>query len=256
MRILAGLTFTLLVGGVIGDAFGQTIDLTGADKKGPLPMYRPILLGTGLQSLTNRIDVQGLIQKGQKDAAIMFTCTVSKTGVIAWSGTYRGTPDSKPLEEELMKLLAPAGNLKMIPAIYNHQPVEAIYYGTVTFTVVDGKPRLRIFSNQETAELEKETDFISPQPFFGSDSKFDGLHYPSNDQAPVKVDGVAEIKIKVDASGSPQDIEIVKEEPGFSGFGNAAVTDFSKAKFIPAFRDGKAVEATVTVPVYYKAPRF
>jgi len=112
-------------------------------------MYRPVLLGTGPDALINRIDTAGLINQGQKDAAIMFSCSVKKDGSVLSVSTYRGTPDSKPLEKEILKQLAVAANPKMLPAVYNHIPVDAIYYGTVTFSVINGKPRLRIFSNQE-----------------------------------------------------------------------------------------------------------
>ena len=211
-------------------------------------MYRPALLGAGPNALINRIDTQDLIKKGQKDAAIMFSCSVKKTGEVVWSGTYRGTPNSKLLEQEVHKKLADA---KFAPAIYNRAPVDAIYYGTVTFALVDGKPRLRIFGNQETAELENEADFVGPQPFFGNESKFDGLHYPTY-AAPVLVDGVAEIQLKIDAAGNLQGIKLRAEEPPFSGFGDAAISDFKDAKFIPAFRDGKPVACEVRLPVFYK----
>lgn len=221
-----------------------------------LPMYRPILLGTGPESLINRIDTAGLAQQGQKDAAIMFSCSVKKDGSVISASTYRGTPDSKLLEQELLKKLSAASNPRFIPAIYNHIPVDAIYYGTVTFAVVNNRPRLRIFSNQERAELAKESDFIGPQPFWGADSKFGGFHYPGTDTAPVKVDGAAELQLKVDAAGRLQDLKLLSEQPEFLGFGDAAFDDMSKARFIPAFRDGKPVACEVKIPVYYKGPSF
>jgi hypothetical protein len=231
----------------IETASSQTIDVSSS-RKARLPVYRPLLLGTGEDSLINQIDTQGLIKGGQKDAAVMFSCSVKKTGQVVWSGTYRGTPDSKLLEAELQKELADA---KFVPAIYNHSPVDAIYYGTVIFAIVDGKPRLRIFSNQETAELEKENDFIGPQPFFGNESGFAGLHYPSKEYAPVQVNGVVELKMKIDAAGNLEKLTVGAEEPPFLGFADAATKDFSKVKFIPAFRDGKPVACEVTLPVYY-----
>src|SRR6266567_2112740 len=167
-----------------------------------LPIYRPVLLGTGPDALINRIDSAGLIKQGQKDAAIMFSSLVKKDGTVLSVSTYRGTPDSKLLEQEILKRLSAAANPKFIPAIYNHIPVDAIYYGTVIFAIVDGKPRLRIFSNQEREELAKESDFIGPQPFWGADSKFNGFHFPTKDTAPVKVDGSVELELKVDATGS------------------------------------------------------
>ena len=216
-----------------------------------LPMYRPVLLGTGPDALINRIDTAGLIKQGQKDAAIMFSCSVKKDGAVLSVSTYRGTPDSKLLEQEVLKKLSLAANPKFIPGIYNHIPVDAIYYGTVMFTIVNDKPRLRIFSNQEREELKKESDFISPQPFWGGDSKFNGFRYPSNETAPVMVNGSAELALKVDATGNLQDLKLLSEQPPFLGFGAAAFEDMSKAKFIPAFRDGKPVACDVKIPIYY-----
>src|SRR5581483_180879 len=199
------------------------------------PMYRPVLLGNGPEALINRIDTAGLIKQGQKDAAIMFSCSVKRDGTVLSVSTYRGTPDSKALEKEVLKQLSVAANPKMVPAVYNHIPVDAIYYGTVTFAVANGKPRLRIFSNQERSELAKESDFIGPQPFWGGDSKFTGFSYPSKDNAPVKVDGSAELELQVDEKGNLRDLKLLSEEPPFLGFGDAAFEDMAKAKFIPAF---------------------
>jgi hypothetical protein len=211
-----------------------------------LPLYRPALVGSGPTALINTIDTKGLVQQGQKDAAIMFSCSVVKTGGVAWSGTYRGTANSQLLEKELLKRLEGA---KFIPAIYNHQPLDAIFYGSVFFAIIDGKPRLRIFANQESDELKKESDFVAPQPFFGSESGFTGFHYPEG--LPVQVRGVAELKLKVSATGALEDMQLVSEEPPLVGLGDTAMLDFSKARFIPAFRDGKPVESTVTIQVFF-----
>ena len=227
-----------------------------SSKAQSLPMYRPILLGTGPDSLVNRIDAAGLVQQGQKDAAVMFSCAVKKDGTVNSVSTYRGTADSKLLEQEILKKLNLAVNPKMIPAINNHMAVDAIYYGTVILTIVKDKPRLRIFSNQEREELAKESDFVGPQPFWGGDSKFNGFHYPDKNTAPVKVDGSAELELKVDEKGNLLDLKLLSEQPPFLGFGDIAFEDMSKAKFIPAFRDGKPVACVVKLPIYYKAPTF
>ena len=178
----------------------------------------------------------------------MFSCLVAPTGNIARSGAYRGTRGSELLEQELLKRLATA---TFIPAIHNHQPVIAVFYGTVKFAVVNGKPRLRIFANQQLNELDKETDFIDPQPYVGQDSKFTGLHYPETGST-VAVTGVVELALNVDAKGNLTNVQVLSEEPALLGFGDAALSDFSDAKFIPAFRNGQPVEANVKVPVYYK----
>jgi len=215
-----------------------------------LPDVRPALVGTGPNALINTIDAADLIKKGQKNAAVMFTCLVAPTGHVIGSGTYRGTKGSELLEKEVLKRLAGA---KFVPAIHNHQPVLAVFYGTVTFAVVNGKPRLRIFANQQLPEVDKETDFIDPQPYVGKDSKFTGTHYPPVPTT-VSLTGAVELAAEIDAQGNVKSMQVVSEEPPFLNFGDAALSDFNGAKFIPAFRDGKPVDCKVTLHVYYKPP--
>src|SRR5947208_9567126 len=213
-----------------------------------LPEFRPALIGTAPNSLINTIDTSGLIKKGQKEAAIMFSCLVAPTGDVARSGAYRGTRGSELLEQELLKRLAAA---KFIPAIYNHQPVIVVFYGTVKFAVVNGKARLRIFANQQLGEVDKESDFIDPQPYVGPNSKFTGLHYPDTGST-VAVTGGVELALSVDAKGNLKNIEVLSEEPPLLGFADAALSDFGGAKFIPAFRNGQPIECNVKIPVFYK----
>ena len=178
----------------------------------------------------------------------MFSCLVAPTGQIVRSGAYRGTRGSELLQQELLKRLAAA---RFIPAVHNHQPVIAIFYGTVKFAVVNGKPRLRIFANQQLEEVDKETDFIGPEPYIGQDSKFTGLHYPETGST-VAVTGVVELSLNVDGKGNLTNLQVLSEEPPLLGFGNAALSDFNGAKFIPAFRNGKPVECSVKIPIFYK----
>jgi len=213
-----------------------------------LPEVRPALIGTAPNSLINTIDTADLIKKGQKEAAVMFSCLVAPTGQVVTSGSYRGTRGSELLEQELLKRLATA---RFIPAVHNHEAVIAVFYGTVKFAVVNGKPRLRIFANQQLNEVDKETDFIGPQPYVGQDSKFTGLHYPETGST-VAVTGVVEVELNVDATGNLKNIRVLSEEPPLLGFGDAALTDFDGAKFIPAFRNGQPVESNVKIPIYYK----
>jgi hypothetical protein len=240
----------LLSAGVASSQTSKTASPTPAPTP-VLPEFRPALIGTAPTSLINTIDTADLIKKGQKEAAVMFSCLVAPTGDVVGSGAYRGTRGSELLEQELLKRL---GNAKFIPAIHNHYPVIAIFYGTVKFAVVNGKPRLRIFSNQQLEEVDKETDFIDPQPYVGQDSKFTGIHYPDTGST-VQVTGVAELAVNVDAQGNLKSMHVVSEEPPLLGFGDAAITDFTGAKFIPAFRNGQPVESNVKIPVYYKPSR-
>jgi TonB family protein len=178
----------------------------------------------------------------------MFTCLIAPTGEVIRSGAYRGTKGSELLERELLKRLATA---RFIPAVRNHKPALAVFYGTVKFAVVNGKPRLRIFANQQLAEVDKETDFIDPQPFIAPDTKFTGLHYPETGST-VAVNGVVDLALSVDAKGNLTNLQVLSEEPPLLGFGDAALSDFGDAKFIPAFRNGQPVDCNVKIPVFYK----
>lgn len=194
------------------------------------------------------MDTAGLIRDGQKDGSLFFRCSVNKLGEIMETWTYKQAPDSKLLERELVRRLDEA---IFIPAVYDHEPVHAMFFGAVVFKVVDGKPRLRIFANQEAEEIKKESDFVGPQPYVGPGSKFEGLHYP-NDAVTSQLSGIVELAMKIDAKGNLQDLQVVSEDPPLVGFRRAAAEDLRVASFIPAFRDGKPVECKITLPVYYE----
>src|SRR5438876_7180789 len=174
MRAFAVSLIALL--SLVDPAWSQ-VSVTPSWQVATLPMYRPILLGQGPKSLIDRIDTQDLIRKGQKEALVMFNCAVRKDGGVEWSATYRGTPGSDFLKQELQKRLSPASDPRFIPAVYNHRLVDAIYYGTVTFAVVDGKPRWRIFSNHEPEELKSAQDYIGRKPRSRPESNFRRFHY-------------------------------------------------------------------------------
>jgi TonB family protein len=214
-----------------------------------LPEFRPALIGKAPDAIVNRIDEKTLLAAGQKNAAIEFFAIVDKDGTVKLSGTYRGTPDSKLLEQEVLRALQ---NAKMIPAVRNHEPVAVFFFGTVTFQVVGGKPRLRLFANQDANELKTENDFIAPQPCIGGDSKFSGLHYPET-RSPVAVNGEVDLQVSVDAAGNLQNATITKESPPLLGFGDAALDDFNGAKFIPAFRNGQPVACETKLPLFYES---
>jgi hypothetical protein len=138
---------------------------------------------------------------------------------------------------------------KFAPAIYNHQPVVVLLYGTVIFDP-DAQPNLHIFLNQDPQQIKEGNDFIGPQPVFGGDSKFSGLHMP--EAIPVAVEGVVELQLRVDTTGNLQELHVTGEDPPLLGFRDSALVDFRDAKFIPAFRDGDATEVKCTLAVCYK----
>jgi len=76
-------------------------------------------------------------------------------------------------------------------------------------------------------------------------------HYPETGST-VAVTGRCRARAYVDAKGNLTNLQVLSEEPPLLGFGDAALSDFSVAKFIPAFRNGQPVESNVKIPVYYK----
>jgi hypothetical protein len=212
-----------------------------------LPRFRPALPGSGPEALINQINTQELLKNGQKEGGVMFCCYIAKSGDVMLSETYRPMPNSDLLKAEVERCLA---KVKFFPAIYEHQPVDAVFYGTVTFAIVEGKPHLRIFANQEVDEFTNGTDFVGPQPIIGAGSKFTGTHYPEG--ANVAIKGLAYLALKIDAAGNLQDLQVANEEPTLSGFGQVAANDFNQAKFIPTFRNGDPVESNILLPVYYQ----
>ena len=231
--------------------FGQTIDVKPSATPAPTPVnFRPALVGRGPGALINQIDEKILFKAGLKNAAVMFACTVRKTGEVAGVSKFRSTADAGPLEEELRKKLAV---VQFIPAIYKGAPVDAVFFGTVSFRIIDDKPRLRIFSNQETSDLRAEDDFVAPQLVIGADSSFTGWHYPPSNTAPVEVEGVVGATIDVDENGRLSHINIEAEEPPYLGFGPQVSTDLQGARFIPGFREGKPVACKSTLTVFFTA---
>jgi outer membrane biosynthesis protein TonB len=63
---------------------------------------------------------------------------------------------------------------------------------------------------------------------------------------------LVELALKVDADGNLKELRIVSEEPPLVGFREAAAEDFRVAKFVPAFRDGRPTECSITLAIYYE----
>lgn len=210
------------------------------------PQFRPAVLASGADSLVNRIDVKALLDKGQKDGAVQFAVNVGPDGRAGEAWTYHAMPGSQELASEV---LAKLNGARFTPPIYNHQFIRAILYGTVIFDATN-TPHLRVLLNQDAEEIKAASDFIGPQPVIGGDSLFDGLNLP--EALPVAIEGVVDVQLDVDAKGQLVHLGIVAEDPPLLGFGQAVAEDFDGAKFIPAFRDGDAVESRSIMSVCYK----
>jgi hypothetical protein len=213
-----------------------------------LPEFRPALLGTYRRSLINTINTESLMKRGQGDAVVMFTAGISASGYgYVWE-TYRGTPNSHLLSKELMDRTAQA---QFEPAIYKGQRVGVILTGTASFSVVAGKPHLRIFLNQEESDLKQGKDFIAPQlAFAAGNPKYEGIYYPGH---VMTGPGTVAVTLDIDVNGKVQNATLAYEHPAGKGFGVEAVDGLRKAVFIPGFRNGKAVPCRFTFPVIFSA---
>lgn len=223
------------------------VSTPGAEAQSTRPQFRPAVITSKPESLVNRINTQAVFKAGQKDGAVMFSCVVKKDGQTSQSRTYRPTPDSTALEEEVRKQLPGA---KFAPAIYNHEPVEVVVSGTVVFWVSEEQPRLQIFLNQDPNELKDMADFIAPQPVLGVGSPFAGFQYPGSIQ--IQVAALVDLRMKMDQKGTLLELQAVNEDPPNLGFGPAAEAALRGAKFIPAFRAGDAWEADLGYTVSYQ----
>src|SRR5712691_975323 len=115
--------------------FGSLAAPFGADGES-LPDMRPALVGSGRGSLVNLIDTQAMMKRGQQHGAVLFRCLVPPTGQPYYRVVYGGTPNSEILREEVKNKLSYGA--RFIPAVYNHHNTYAWFYGTVTFSVIDG----------------------------------------------------------------------------------------------------------------------
>lgn len=207
--------------------------------------FRPAVLGSGADSLVNRIDLKELEKKGQKAGAVMFCAVVTPTGEAGSAWTYRAMPETEALEEELNKKLQDA---KFTPPLYNYQPVTVLLFATVLYSPTT-KPRLQILLNQDPQAIKDQSDLIAPQPVVGGDSKFDGLTPPPTE---VPLTAVVDLALKVNREGTLEDARIIAEEPPLLGYGSAALADLQGAKFIPAFRSGDPDAIEIVQPICYK----
>lgn len=208
---------------------------------GDLPEIRPALVGSSPKALINLIDSAALIRKGQGSGAVWFFCHVMPNGQSPGFHAYGGTPNSEELRKEVIRCLDRA---RFIPAVYNHRKTYAIIYGTVVFANINGKPRLRIFANQEKSEIARESDFISPQSIAIPGHHYDYVPYPGRSQWSDDRPATVELLLTVDASGNVKDLRVAAEHPAGGHFGESALASMRQMTFLPAFRNGRPVDST------------
>lgn len=215
------------------------------------PDMRPALVGNGPKSLVNLINGKHVMDRGLQHGALFFMARVDPNGFPSYSKIWGGTDEIKPLRDEVHERLAEA---RFIPAVYHHQNVYAWLYGTVAFTSTGGKPHLRVFANQELPELQKESDFIAPQPIWLPGKIYDvaKLKNPFGGWMTQDKPGMADMLVTVDASGQIKDLKLEHVDPqDKQSYGEEAVKLVQQRMYLPAYRNGKAVESTTHVKFYF-----
>ncbi|MDQ6622611.1 MAG: energy transducer TonB, partial [Verrucomicrobiota bacterium] len=201
------------------------------------------------RSLVNLIDEAGLVKHGQGDAIVLFSCFVNTIGDGYFPHVYRSTPGSELLKHEIIARINMA---QFEPAVYRHVNQFVYLCGTVIFRVVDGKPHLRIFLNQEEDVLKRGEDFIAPQMMFTlAGTKFKDIYWPPN--APGH-EGVASVALGVDATGKVTSVKVTYEHPAGMGFGAAVAGPIRDADFIPGYRKGQPVACHFDLPFIFFGP--
>jgi TonB family protein len=119
----------------------------------------------------------------------------------------------------------------------------------VIFAVVNGKPHLRVFANQDVDELKRGSDFIAPQSVFQTGSAF----WPSRPghAAYLGLGAIVKVRHSVDATGKTTDVKVLTESPAGEGFGEAAAEYLRESTYLPAYRNGKPTASTLTHTVRF-----
>jgi hypothetical protein len=190
------------------------------------------------------------MERGQKDAVVMFDRVVLAdriTFAFTTEITY-ASPGSELFQNELVRAINAA---HFTPALVDRKPTQVAFCGAATFSMKDGKPQLRIFANQEPDEIAAGHNFIAPQPIMVAPKRPTIWEKELYNAKVLHKKGAAILSVSVDAAGKPTGVKIVSENPDGFNFGAAAARLTRETKFIPAFRDGKAVACTVkTRPVF------
>ncbi len=208
-----------------------------------LPDMRPALVGSAPNALVNLINTQALMKRGVQHGAVLFRCLVYPSGSTAHRIAYGGTPDSEALRLEVKNKLYPA---KFTPAVYNHHNTYAWFYGTVTFSVIDGKPHLRVYANQEKSQLAEGADFIGPQSIYIATHTYDPrprMKEAFGSWALRDIPGTVDLELTVPVNGGQlKEVRVLQENPPGKNFGEYAMNVLKEFTWLPAYRNGHPVE--------------
>jgi TonB family protein len=233
----------IIVAAALAVFSAATADLSAED----LPEMRPALIGSGPHSLVNLINTDALFRKGQRDAWVMFNCIILDDGLADRYDVptaLRKSAGGDALKGEVAKALIAT---RFIPAVYSHRRIAAHFSGTVIFAVVNGKPHLRVFANQEMDELKRGSDFVAPQSVWRGGAFF-GPSSPGH-AAFRGIQGSVKVRHSVDASGKTAGVQVVSESPPGEQFGESALENIRASVYTPAYRNGKPTASTLTYDV-------
>ncbi len=177
---------------------------------------------------------------------IMFQCVVSQLGRAHYSIAYHGTPDTQKLREEVLVKLERA---EFRPALVNGEKKTVLLNGTVMFAIIDGKPRVRVFLNQEEKDLLAGRDFIAPQLILDYGTKLKRIEWPTGAGGN---NGTVAMDYTIGLDGSVQGLRPSYEHPKGLNFASEVMRGTEHAPFIPAFRNGKPTASTFTLPFIFR----
>ncbi len=208
--------------------------------------FKPATIDGGPEAVMKFVKVQKLMERGQKDAVVMFDRVVLTDKSIAIHAltteiTY-ASPGSGLFQDALLHALDAA---YFTPALVDGKPTQVAFNGAATFSIKDGKPQLRVYANQEPNEIAAGHDFIAPQAIMTREKQPSVWEKELYNAKVLHKKGAAILSVSVDAAGKPTDVKVVSENPTGFNFGAAAARLTRESKFIPAFRDGKPVSCTV-----------
>jgi hypothetical protein len=213
-----------------------------------LPERRPAMVGSGPGSLINLIDTQGLFQKGQRDAWVMFDCAVDGSGLAYGSDFFTASPDAALLKNEVRRRLQRQATF--IPAVYNHKRTYAWFSGTVVFVVANGTPHLRVFANQDLDEIKRGADFVAPQFIDVPNHYLLNLpKYPTEAGRDYGA-GVLKLRHSVDANGRTTNVQVISEPAGYQ-MGDYLKKVLPMLDFSPGYRNGRATATTYTLTWWF-----
>jgi len=214
------------------------------------PRVEPALIGNGPNALINRINTKKLVEKGQGDGLLFFTCYVGPEGKVGDYLIYRETPGAERLKKEVGDALRAC---RLIGAIYNGVHTDVLFSGTVVFWVAEGRPHLRIYMNQNRNDVAKGNDFVAPQVVYSTVAWAALRNDPILQKGKTYLqNGVLQASITVDANGNQKDLKVVLEDPPGFRFGEGFRKTYATAKWIPAFRNGHPVDCTFDYVMYFK----